>query len=304
MSPMSRVFFYSPHPDDETLSMGLAMLHYIANGIEVHLVSITNGSALGVCNTLNGSTEADVPVACTSSDHPFIHNPVREGYPLPYPAERLTVADIGVRRNQEARSALSMMAMVPPVTPGVTGSVTHHIEDLPGDFAGSSSSSTSPVTPEGVEAAKAIIKSFVDGYPNSFHYTMSETDDHHDHAACGIALRELKNDNTNLIPWSDTLTYAAALTGARFFVSRLYWAISQPDGHYPDDVASMPGLAWFNYSGANYTRYVSWLRNQVVPTYRAWSPGAGAYGIGYHQVAAQFNSNFGPNASVANLWHA
>lgn len=299
---MARVFFYSPHPDDETLSMGMAMLHYIANAVEVHLVSITNGSALGVANTLNGSSEAGVPVACTISDHPYIHSPLREAYPLALPATRLTVADIGALRNEEARSALSMMAMVPSVTPGVIAPVEHHTHNLPGDFAGSGPSSTSPVTPEGIAMAKEIIKSYVDSYPNSFHYTMSETDDHHDHAACGIALRELKNDDVNKVPWAD-ITYAAALINARFFVSRLYWAVSQPDKLYPADVAAMPGLVWFNYYGAKYTDYCNWLRNQVIPVYRAWSPAAGTYGIGYHQVASQFNNNFGPAASIANLWH-
>lgn len=195
-----------------------------------------------------------------------------------------------------------MMSMVPPVTAGVTGGVFHHIENLPGDFAGSSTSSTSPVTLEGIAQAKVIIKSYVDYYPNSFHYTMSETDDHHDHAACGIALRELKNDDVNIVPWA-SITYKAALVNAKFFVSRLYWAQSQPDGLYPADLAAMPGKAWFSSYGAKYTDYVNWLRGQVVPTYRAWSPAASAYGIGYHQVGGQFNNNFGPGVSVANLWH-
>lgn len=296
---MSRFFFYSPHPDDETLSMGLAMLHYLANAHEVHLVSVTNGSALGVCNTLNGSSDAGVAVACSISDHPYIHNPVREGYPLVSPAVRLTVADIGALRNEEARSALSMMAMVPPVIPGVVGAIAHHVENLPGDFAGEpGSSSTSPPTLDGIAAAKAVILPYVQNYPNSFHYTMSPADHHHDHAACGLALKEIKAENPTL------------LGTPRYFVSRLYWALSQPDGHYQQDLIDeathlgVNTLAWFNYAGAKYTDYCNWLRGQVVPTYRAWSPAAGAYGIGYHQVASQFNNNFGPTASIANLWHS
>jgi LmbE family N-acetylglucosaminyl deacetylase len=295
---MARVFFYSPHPDDETLSMGYAMIYYIASAFPVHLVSITNGSALGVANTLNGSSEAGVPVACTIGDHPYIHTPSREGYPLASPATRLTVADIGALRNEEARSALAAMAMVPPVTPGVTASVEHHVHNLPGDFAGSGPSSTSPVTPEGIAQAKEIIKYYVDEYPNSFHYTMSETDDHHDHAACGIALRELKNDNVNKVPWAD-MTYKAALSGARFFVSRLYYQNNYQNGQ---DVIPF-GPSWFPY-GVNYNDYSDWLRNRVVPVYRAWSPASGTYGIGYHQVPSQFNSNFGPSVAIANLWHA
>jgi len=294
---MTRVFFYSPHPDDELLSMGLAFLHYLANGTDVHLVSMTPGDAAGVANTLNGVANGTA-VACTSPDHPYIHSPAREGY-APFTAET-----IGQARAAEARSTLGSMAMVPPVTPGVLGSVTHHVETLHDGFgAPGEGSSTAPVTPEGIAAAKTVIKSYVDTYPNSFHFTMSQTDDHHDHAACGYALRELKDDTINMVPWA-SMTYAQALVNARFFVSRLYWAISQPNGQYPADVAAMPGLAWFNYYGSHYTDYCNWIRNQVVKPYRAWNPSAGAFGVGYHQVSSQFTNNFGPSANIANLWHA
>lgn len=286
---MARVFFYSPHPDDETLSMGLAMLHYIANGFDVHLVSMSDGAAAGVANTLNGSVNGTPVVCSTPADHPYIHSPEREGYP----GGPLTAETIGAARILEARSALGAMAMVPPVTPGITGTVTHHLGNLPAFYGNpGSSSSTAPPTPEGVAAAKAVMLPYITDYPNSFHYTMSETDDHPDHAVCGMALREIKAENPTLFG------------DPRFFVSRLYWAISQPDGHYPADVASMPGLAWFTAYGARYTDYCNWLRNQVIKAYHHWNPAAGAYGVGYHQVASQFNNNFGPSASIANLWHA
>jgi len=281
---MGRVFFYSPHPDDETLSMGLAMLYYIAAGFDVHLVSMNSGGALGVANTLNG-----VSACSTPTDHPYKHNPGREGY------APLTVEDVAAARILEARSALGAMAMIPP-NPGVTpGSVFHHVANLPDGYgSGGASSSTAPVTPGGIAAAKAKILPFVQDFPNSFHYTMSESDHHPDHAACGLALREIKAENPTL------------LGTPRFFVSRLYWALSQPDGQYPADVlAAADGiLAWFNYSGSRKAEYDAWLRTQVAPAYRKWNPAAGSYGIGYHQVSSQFEKNFGPNSSVANLWHA
>lgn len=300
MDDVTRVFFYSPHPDDETLSMGLAMLHYIANGCDVHLVSMCNGEAAGVANTLNGSANGTAVVCSTPADHPYIHSPAREGYTA------LTAADIGDARILEARSTLGAMAMVPPVTPGVLGTVTHHVAGLPAEFGDpGSGSSTSPPTPAGIASAKAVIKGYIDAYPNSFHYTMSDADHHHDHAACGIALRQLKNDTVNVIPGT-SLTYHDALVNARFFVSRLYWAISQPDGHYQQDLldAANGTLAWFNYYGSRYTLYCDWLRNQVIKPYRSWNPAAGAFGVGYHQVVSQFTNNFGPSASIANLWHA
>lgn len=300
---MSRVFFYSPHPDDETLSMGLAMLYYIFYGYEVHLVSMTNGEAIGVANTLNGSANGTALVCSIASDHPYIHTPAREGY------EPLTVPAIGDARILEARSVLGMMAMLP----GATGTVTHHIAGLPSEFGNpGGGSSTTPATPEGIAAAKTVIKQYVDDYPNSFHHTMSESDKHHDHQACGFALRELMNDDVNKVPWADR-TYKSALSGSRFFVSRLYWALAQPDGKYPPEVLAAAGataqdpdgsLGWFPY-GAKYNDFCDWML-KVIKVYRAWDPAAGTYGIGYHQVPSQFTKCFPPPTSVekqGNLWH-
>lgn len=283
---MARVFFYSPHPDDEVLSMGLAMIYYIAAGCEVHLVSMNNGGALGVANTLNGVSSCSTP-----ADHPYTHSPAREGF------TPLTVPDVSAARILEARGALGAMAMISPTTAGVPGSVTHHIAGLPDAYgANGSGSSTAPVTPEGIAAAKGVIKQFIDDYPNSFHYTMSESDHHPDHSACGYALRELKNDPA----------YSTALVNARFFVSRLYWATSQPNGLYPPEVlaAAAGTLAWFNYSGARKAEYDAWLRTQIMAVYKAFNPAAGSYALGYHQVPGQFASCIGPTASIANLWHA
>lgn len=296
---MSNVFFYAPHPDDETLSMGLAAAHYAHYAIPVHVVSMSNGSALGVANTLNGSSDAGVPVSCTTpGDHPYIHDPVREYYDLDAGVTRLTADAIGQLRNKEAKSAVAMLAQVPKAVPGVQAPVVHHIENLPGDWAGSSSSSTSPCTPEGIATAKTIIKKYIDAYPNSFHFTMSETDNHHDHAACGYALRELKNDNVNMVPW-DNITYKAALVNAMFFVSKLYYMNNYQNGQ---DVLPF-GPQWFPY-GPHYPIFASWLKNQVQKVYRAWNPASGSFAIGYHQVAYQFDLNFAPDVSPANLWHA
>lgn len=288
--PMGRVFFYAPHPDDETLSMGLAMIYYIACGFDVHLVSMTLGDAAGVANTLNGAANGAPLVCSTPADHPYTHDPVREGYP----AGPLTAEAIGIARTAEARSALGAMAMIPPNTGVTPGQVFHHVVGLHDGFgAPGQASSTAPVTREGIDAAKVAMLPFVTDYPNSFHYTMSPADHHHDHAACGKALREIKAENPTL------------LGAPRFFVSRLYWASSQPDGKYQQDLLDEAAgtLAWFAYSGANYDRYVAWLKTQVQKAYRNWNPAAGSYGIGYHQVTSQFNSNLGPSVSVGNLWH-
>ena len=292
---MGRVFFYSPHPDDETLSMALAILHYIANGFEVHLVSVTSGGAAGIANQLNGLQ------ACNAGgDHPYLHDPAREGY------EPHTVESIAAGRILEARSALGAMAMVPQITDsnGVLiprGNVYHHVAGLNDGFgAPGQGSSTAPVTREGIDAAKAVILPFVRDYSNSFHITMSPADHHHDHAACGIALREIKQENPTM------------LGTPMFMVSRLYWTVT--DGLYAADLREAAGgtperpngsIAWFNGFGtsARYTAYVNWIRTQVIKPFGAWNPAAGAFGMGKHSVNAQFTSNFGTGVSVANLFH-
>lgn len=284
---MARVFLYSPHPDDETLSMGIPMLHYIANNFETHLVSMTSGGALGIANTLNGVT------ACTApGDHPYTHDPAREGY------EPHTVETIAAGRILEARSALGAMAMVPPVT--TRGQVFHHVGGLLDGFGNpSSGSSTAEVTPEAIAAAKAVMLPFVQNYPNSFHITMSPADHHKDHKACGLALREIKQENPTL------------LGVPVFMVSRLYWTVT--DGLYAADLRAAAGgtaadpngsIDWFTAAGSRTPVYADWLRNRVIKAYRAWNPAGGSYSMGYHSVAAQFESNFAPGVSVGNLWHA
>lgn len=289
---MGRVFLYPPHPDDLELSMGLAGLHYPANGFETNVVSITSGGALGIANQLNGLTPCNA-----GGDHPYLHDPEREGY------EPHTVESIAAGRILEAKSALGAIAMVPQITdnngvPIARGNVIHHSGGLLDGFGNTTSgSSTAPVTREGIDAAKAVIFPFVRDNPNSFHITMSPADHHKDHAACGIALREIKQENPTM------------LGTPMFFISRLYWTVT--NGLYAADLRAAAGgtpdkpngsIAWFN-TGANYAGYANWLRTQVIKPYRAWNPAAGAFGMGYHSVSAQFEANFGTGVAVANLFH-
>jgi LmbE family N-acetylglucosaminyl deacetylase len=267
---MPRAVFYAPHPDDETLSAGLALLTFVASGYDVHLVSMTRGENGGPLGSFNGTN------ACNWADHPYTHSPDREGY------TSLTPTSLGAARLIEARNALGAMSTVPPSAGVTLGNVYHHEGGLPDGFG-----TTSPTA---VADAQAVISSMVSAVPNAFHYTMSETDDHPDHAACGAALRNLKNSDPNL-------------ANARFFVSRLYWATSQPNGQYPADVAAQPDLAWFS-AGTRKSEFDGLLRNRVIKAFSAWAPAAGSLAIGYHQVAGQFASNFGSGVSIANLWHA
>jgi LmbE family N-acetylglucosaminyl deacetylase len=266
---MGVVVIYAPHPDDETLSMGLAIVHYLAAGWDVHLVSMTRGEAGGPLGSYNGTN------ACNWANHPYTHDPIQEGYATNGP---LTNTDLGAARLLEARSALGAMATVTPNS-GVaaTGRVYHHEGGLADGFGTNS--------PTAVADAQAVISNFVTTFPNAYHRTMSPTDNHPDHAACGQALRNLKNVNPDL-------------AGAMFFVSRLYWDYAQNP-----DVAAQPGLAWFPTTSRKST-FDSVLRTRVVPCFSQWSPAAGSYAIGYHQVAQQFANNYASNVTIACLWHA
>lgn len=287
---MNKLFVYAPHPDDEMLSMGLAILHYIASGYEVHLVSMNSGGALGVANTLNGTTHCSL-----GTEHPYTHDPDREGY------VDFTVPDVSAARILEARSSLGAMAMFPPINPAAPGAVVHHAAGLPDGFGGPPDG---PVSAAGVAMAKDVIKSFIDANPNSTHFTMSDSEatllpdkGHPDHGACGQALRELKLDPV----------YGPPLANAKFFVSRLYWA--PPGGSYPPEVlaAAAGSLQWFGSGSNSYlahkAAYDSWLRGQVYPVWKAWNPAGGSFAVGYHQVPGQFINNFAAGVSMGNLTH-
>lgn len=288
---MTRIVFFGPHPDDETLSAGLAMVSYLAGGCDVHVVGMSRGAVTAASVKLDGSG------VCGYDN--YTHNPVGEHYAVP------TSDQIGTIRVNEAKSATGAMATITPSAGVSAGVMTYHEGHpttgfLP-DLYGSTGTNTIPgltCTADGVALAQTLIKNYVDNYSNTFFFTMSPTDDHPDHAACGQALRNLKNDNVNICPGSGGLTYAQALVNSRFFVSRLYWDYSKNP-----DVAAQPDLQWFN-AGTRKTDCDNTLRNQVIRCYSAWNPAEGSFGIGYHQVVNQFLANFGPGVSIGNLWHA
>ncbi|MEA3320530.1 MAG: PIG-L family deacetylase [Bacillota bacterium] len=51
--------FYSPHPDDEVLSLGPAIIHALASSKEVHVVLLSKGKASKAINTVNERLEAE-----------------------------------------------------------------------------------------------------------------------------------------------------------------------------------------------------------------------------------------------------
>lgn len=275
---MPKVYLYIPHPDDETLSMSLAAIFYLNLGYEVHFVFMSPGGATQQHEKLSDGYNCPF--------HGYVHNCAEEGYPAD-----LTLDDIGAIRLKEGVSAAGAMGTV-----SGTGRVyVHQATGLEAYAYGGSDWQN----PTNVDVAQEIIAGYVNANDSStFHHTMSDLDRHPDHACIGRALRNLKNDPG----------YSAKLPGARFFVSRLYWALP--------DIAAKPGYSWVTATigsgrtAADYTakmtEYSHVLRTRVGPMYYAWNPAALSLAIGAHSVAGQFQSNGlvpGSTVSIDNKWH-
>lgn len=154
---MGNIIFYAPHADDESLTMGIAILNHVYYGHNVHVVLMTNGEGSKVVNELNGSAYCDW--------HSRYHDPAGEGFNK----GTLTDQEFGEIRTEEFRRACRVM-MLPD-------SNIHNF-----------------VYPDGgltVENAKSIMRSFEDQFPGAAHKTISWRDNHPDHSNAGIALREL-----------------------------------------------------------------------------------------------------------------
>lgn len=288
---------FVPHPDDELLSMWPAV-HYLACGYEVHFVYLTRGEVTPASLKLDGSA------AC--SWHGYTHNPAREGYTLP------TKEQIGLARLAEGRSCIGAMASVSPVAPYTTGVAYQHDENLGTGYGASySGSSTAPATAEGVDKAEAVIRRYITEYPGATFWSMSPTDDHPDHGACGKAMRRLQG--TPHVDGSGNVTYTGgdpvvgvALGSSRYFVSKLYWDPRPADvaAEYVSWYPNKPGQNSQSVPRSEY--YTDWLQQKVVPAYKAWNPAQGSFAIGGgHSTPAQFASCFNEPLpyGVSALWH-
>lgn len=64
--------FYSPHADDETLSMGMAIAEHVAAGFDVHVVLMSYGENTTAVDIINGDQWCGI--------HQKTHNPSSEGF--------------------------------------------------------------------------------------------------------------------------------------------------------------------------------------------------------------------------------
>lgn len=287
---VKRLIVAVAHPDDELLTFW-PYIHYLASGYDVHIVWMTRGEVTAASLRLDGA------VVCPG--HGYKHNPATEQYTLP------TVEEIGLVRLHEGMSSAGAMAMHPPIDPVAPGYLFTHDENS-GTAYGCSGcgSSQAPTTPEGVAMADAMFRRYITDYPASIYWTHSPTDAHPDHAALGVALRNLKNDPT----------LGPSLAYSRFFVSKLYWstAAGQPGSRVGEPCAWYPNAYPNNVSDEannfpNRQGYTDWIKTYAVKPYtEGWNPAHGAFAVGgKHSTPSQFGSCFGPAiVKAAALWHA
>lgn len=284
---MTQCVYVAPHADDESLSMGLHILMMLSKGHDCHVVLMSEGGDTGAIRVLNGVLSNPPVSGCVY--HGYSHHPIKEFYA----DALLDQAEIGAARKKEFVSALGAMATVTPDTGVVAGILTYEFAGFPNSFG-----VTIPPPTAAVDAVETYLRDLVSRYPGATYFTMSESDQQADHAACGKALRRLKNSPD----------LGAATATAQFFVSKLYWKVNN-NNVYPAPLLAVTNngatLGWIDSHdlGARYVELSNLMRNRVIKPYQAWSPADGVYGIGYHSVKSQFEDCFGAGVNVFCLVH-
>ena len=203
-TPQPTIVAYSPHPDDETLSMGALLA---TEGVDdwrearTIVVPITAGEASGARRMLNGVERSDWWGGT--------HEPRWEGY---YPLMRHEFGE--ARLVEQHRAATLLGAYAAPCAGLPDGGVT-------------------------IGDAQLIIARWVWRYPYALHITTSPWDLHPDHRACAAALRAVAPTRAR---WCITPVYhrplPADLTDTRDTTFRArHAAISYAAWNPPDSYA-------------------------------------------------------------------
>ncbi|SDQ10750.1 PIG-L family deacetylase [Quadrisphaera sp. DSM 44207] len=228
------VVFWVPHADDETLSMGLDLCAELAGGRAAVVVLVTRAASPSMLALLNG--EAPDPVSDTR------HDPVLESYLGPLVDGRLTPDAVAEAREREFRSACGVYNAFGG---GRLSAVVHR-----------------PLEAVTVEGVRQLVLDVAARHPGAAHRTMSWTDPHPDHAACGRALRELRAEG--------------AVDDVRWYVKR-----GAEDATVAERLRLRPVDAVAGAADAV---------RRAAECYRGWNPAAGAYGFGYRSVPASFEA--------------
>lgn len=288
-----RIYFV-PHCDDFELQCSLHGGDMRARGENILVVYMNLSGNTGARAKLNGVNSTPVYSGCPF--HGYTHDPDLEFYAG---APVLELDEIREARLREAVSALGGLATIPTLPGATPGEVRYEVGGLPDSFGS---------MPDATDQAEAIMRDVYSRFPNSFLYTMSESDAHPDHAACGRALKRMRA-SADLGP---------LLVNSRYFVSKLYWKENNNNAYPPAVLAAAANgpngastLEWYNSvdvqkTSAGVSRYdelCNIIRKRMITPYAAWSPADGVYAIGRHSVNDQFEDCFGAGVLIQNLMH-
>ncbi len=106
---MANVLFVSPHQDDETLSMGMAIKNHLAAGHNVFVMLVTDGSGSSARYIINNLDESvSPPQPCWCGIHGRYHNPVGEGYTVGSYMDAVEMSNARYEEQQRAVNALGV----------------------------------------------------------------------------------------------------------------------------------------------------------------------------------------------------
>jgi LmbE family N-acetylglucosaminyl deacetylase len=199
--------FYTPHPDDETLSMGVMIDTAVRRGDRVIVVSLTDGRTTGAVKAINArlaqlrvadAERTSTPTAAGAATQPG-------GHPA---AVVLAAAQIATARVGELRRAAADLGIA------AQDVFLAHLDAPDSDDGGLLT----------VVEATAVMRAFAAQFPTARHVTMSNLVERQlDHLAAGTSLRQLAD--------------AGVITSAEWAVSRLWWQQASPPWTWaqPDD---------------------------------------------------------------------
>jgi N-acetylmuramoyl-L-alanine amidase len=240
------VIYFVPHADDEVLTYGVDIRNMIASGRKVYLVLLSKGEDSGARDVQNGVYDvesktpklAGKPIFCWW--HGVYHNPIEEKYFHGH----ISQAEFAQERVDDFfRASLAL---------GVPKSSIIDESFYLMDY--------NPVT------AKRVMEKYIAIYPNADFLTMSDHDEHDQHAFLGEVLKQLEAENK------------VAKHQTKYFVSIFTERFS---GINLNERKHIVGL----------TKPIdSFFIKNAIEAYKYFEPEKGIYANGYHSVKNQFDS--------------
>jgi N-acetylmuramoyl-L-alanine amidase len=240
------VVYFVPHADDEVLTYGVDIRNMMASGRKVYLVLLSKGEDSGARDIQNGVYDlesktpelAEKPIFCWW--HGLYHNPMEENYLHGH----ISQAEFAQARVDDFFRA-SLALGVPKAS---IIDESFYLMDY------------NSVT------AKRVMEKYISLYPNADFRTMSEYDEHDQHAFLGEVLEQLEAENK--VAKYQTKYFVSIYTGR-------FSGVSLNEKKY--------ALTLTKASDSSFVK-------NAIESYKYFYPEQGIYANGYHSVAIQFNS--------------